>query len=131
MKKWVTIFSISCLLLSCDKKNSYTPPPFSPPVVTASAKKYLALGDSYTIGQNVPETDRFPVQTKKWLVEQGFNMYEPQIIATTGWTTTSLYNAIGAQNPVGPYDVVSLLIGVMINTNGMILLVTGKDFYSC
>jgi lysophospholipase L1-like esterase len=112
MKKWVTIFSISFLLLSCGKKKSYTPPPVSPPVVIASAKKYLALGDSYTIGQNVPETDRFPVQTKKWLVDQGFTMYEPQIIATTGWTTTSLQNAIGTQNPAGPYDVVSLLIGV-------------------
>lgn len=112
MKKCVTIFSISFLLLSCGKKKSYTAPPVSPPAVIPSAKKYLALGDSYTIGQNVAETDRFPVQTKKWLVEQGFTMNDPQIIATTGWTTTNLRTAIAAQNPAGPYDVVSLLIGV-------------------
>jgi lysophospholipase L1-like esterase len=110
MRKGVTIFSISFLLLGCGKKNSYTPPPVSPPVVTA--KKYLALGDSYTIGQNVPETDRFPVQTKKWLVDQGMNMNTAEIIATTGWTTTNLQNAVAAQNPAGPFDVVSLLIGV-------------------
>lgn len=82
------------------------------PTPATSAKKYLALGDSYTIGQSVPETDRFPAQTKKWLADQGFNMNEPLIIATTGWTTTDLQNAIAAQNPAGTYDVVSLLIGV-------------------
>lgn len=83
-----------------------------PPVTAAPAKKYLALGDSYTIGQGVPESDRFPVQTKLGLTGQGINMNNPQIIATTGWTTTSLQNAIAAQNPAGPYDIVSLLIGV-------------------
>jgi lysophospholipase L1-like esterase len=91
-----------------------TPPPpvVVPPVVTTPAKKYLALGDSYTIGQSVPESDRFPVQTKKWLVDSSINMLAPEIIAATGWPTTSLQNAIASQNPQGPYDVVSLLIGV-------------------
>lgn len=83
-----------------------------PPAMIAPAKKYLALGDSYTIGQSVPEADRFPVQTKIGLASQGINMSNPQIIATTGWTTTNLQNAIAALNPAGPYDVVSLLIGV-------------------
>jgi lysophospholipase L1-like esterase len=106
------------MLISCIKsKDSIVappnPPPAAPPVTPpVTAKKYLALGDSYTIGQNVPEADRFPVQTKSWLSNQGINVADPQIIATTGWTTTNLQNAIVTQNPSGPFDVVSLLIGV-------------------
>ena len=114
MKKTLVIFFLSCLLFSCDKKDNPPPPPvFSPPPPPATGvKKYLALGDSYTIGQSVPETDRFPVQTKKWLTDQGLNVSAPQFIATTGWTTTNLQSALAAQNPAGPYDIVSLLIGV-------------------
>jgi lysophospholipase L1-like esterase len=92
-----------------------TPPviPVPPAPPTASEKKWLALGDSYTIGQGVPSTDRYPVQTKEWLVANGVTgMADPQIIATTGWTTANLQSAITSQNPTGPYDVVSLLIGV-------------------
>jgi lysophospholipase L1-like esterase len=94
-----------------------SPPPvvpvIPPPPPSISEKKYLALGDSYTIGQGVPPSARYPVQTRDWLIANGVNrMAEPQIIATTGWTTISLQNAIASQNPTGPYDVVSLLIGV-------------------
>jgi lysophospholipase L1-like esterase len=115
MKKTLVIFFLSFLLFSCDKKdNPASQPIFSPPPPppASGAKKYLALGDSYTIGQSVPETDRFPVQTKKWLAGQGLNVSEPQFIATTGWTTTNLQNALTTQNPAGPYDIISLLIGV-------------------
>lgn len=112
MEKWFAIICLLFLFLSCGKKDDYIPASTAPPVTAHSDKKYLALGDSYTIGQNVPESDRFPVQTKKWLADQGINMNTPQIIATTGWTTTNLQNAIAAQNSIGPYDVVSLLIGV-------------------
>jgi len=111
MKKTLAILCLSFLLIGCDKKETSTSQTNTPPPAT-SAKKYLALGDSYTIGQSVAETDRFPVQAKKWLAAQGFNVNEPQIIAATGWTTTNLQNAIAAQNPAGPYDLVSLLIGV-------------------
>lgn len=83
-----------------------TPNPPSP-----IAKTYLALGDSYTIGQNVPVLERFPLQTTQWLVGNGVNMTATNIIATTGWTTTNLLAALASQNPV-PHDVVSLLIGV-------------------
>lgn len=90
-------------------------PPYIPPVIGVSntAKKYLALGDSYTIGQNVPVADRYPVQTKNWLFANGITgITEPQIIATSGWTTANLQTAIISQNPTGPFDVVSILIGV-------------------
>jgi lysophospholipase L1-like esterase len=92
-----------------------TPPivPVAPSMPSASQQKYLALGDSYTVGQGVPAGERYPVQTKNWLVENGVpGITDPQIIATSGWTTTALQTAIRNQNPMGPYDVVSLLIGV-------------------
>ena len=74
---------------------------------------YLALGDSYTIGQSVCETCRFPEQLRKKLGDLNpKNTYTTKIIATTGWTTTNLISAINAQNPASNYDLVTLLIGV-------------------
>jgi acyl-CoA thioesterase-1 len=74
----------------------------------------LSLGDSYTIGQSVCETCRFPEQLKDSLSnrfpdEDSFNL---QVIAQTGWTTTSLINNINSQNPPNTFDLVTLLIGV-------------------
>ena len=75
--------------------------------------KYLALGDSYTIGQNVCQTCRFPEQLKtKLLSELPASSIDLQIIATTGWTTTNLKLAIASQNPPAKCDLVTLLIGV-------------------
>lgn len=73
--------------------------------------RYLALGDSYTIGQSVPEAERFPNQLARAL-----GIARPRIIARTGWTTDELDvaidRAINAANVTGTYDLVSLLIGV-------------------
>ena len=78
-----------------------------------SLKSWLALGDSYTIGQSVAASDRYPVQTVNILKGSGINFKAPEIIATTGWTTGDLQNAInGKKTPLPPYDIVSLLIGV-------------------
>ncbi|MFY2763112.1 SGNH/GDSL hydrolase family protein [Arenimonas sp. MALMAid1274] len=74
--------------------------------------KYLALGDSYTIGESVPEAGRWPVQLVAALRERGVAIDEPRIIATTGWTTDELAAAMDAAEPLGRWDVVSLLIGV-------------------
>jgi lysophospholipase L1-like esterase len=76
------------------------------------AKRFLALGDSYTIGEAVEEHDRWPVQFVAMLAERGIAFELPQIIATTGWTTDELSAAIDRENPQGPFDLVSLLIGV-------------------
>ena len=69
--------------------------------------RYLALGDSYTIGESVPEAGRFPNQLARDL-----GIPAPQIVAKTGWTTDELNAAIDAANPQGPFDLVTLLIGV-------------------
>ncbi len=78
----------------------------------AKPKTYLALGDSYTIGQSVDEAERFPVQLAKLLTKDGIVVADPQIIARTGWTTDELSDGIATVAPKGPFDLVSLLIGV-------------------
>ena len=74
--------------------------------------RYLALGDSYTIGQSVDEADRFPVQLVARLRADGVDIAGPEIIARTGWTTDELDGGIDAAGPRGPYALVTLLIGV-------------------
>ena len=73
--------------------------------------RYLALGDSYTIGESVSEADRFPNQLSALLAEEGIPV-KVTIIARTGWTTDELWQGIQAQTVEPPYDLVSLLIGV-------------------
>jgi lysophospholipase L1-like esterase len=75
---------------------------------------YLALGDSYTIGEQVPQEDNFPFQTAALLRKNHFlHIDDPKIIATTGWTTDELSEGIKKEN-IGntTYDFVTLLIGV-------------------
>lgn len=73
---------------------------------------YLALGDSYTIGEAVPEKDRWPVQLVERLRKEGIEINDPTIIATTGWTTDELQSALARVRLAGNYELVSLLIGV-------------------
>ena len=75
-------------------------------------RTYLALGDSYTIGECVPHWESYPIQTSALLNNDSVEMAAPEIIATTGWTTMDLANAIKQKNPKGPFSAVSLLIGV-------------------
>ena len=74
--------------------------------------KYLALGDSYTIGEGVAEDGRWPVVLARALRAEGVALDDPRIIATTGWTTDELAAAIDAAEPLGEWDFVSLLVGV-------------------
>lgn len=90
--------------------------------------KYLALGDSYTIGQSVDVALRYPVQIADSLGKRGYLMEAPEIIAVTGWTTSDLKAGIKAANPQGPYDLVSLLIGVNNQYRGMDINNYRKEF---
>ena len=106
------LFILICVMqLACKKGVMPTASPYQGTVLTGPKKTWLALGDSYTIGQSVAAADRFPAQTANGLKQSGINIGEPDYIATTGWTTTNLANAIATQNPIN-HDVVSLLIGV-------------------
>ncbi|WP_435414241.1 SGNH/GDSL hydrolase family protein [Polaribacter aestuariivivens] len=76
--------------------------------------KILSLGDSYTIGESVCETCKFPVQLVDTLltITQNKSSFPLKIIAKTGWTTTNLISAIDAENINSDYNLVTLLIGV-------------------
>ncbi len=85
------------------------------PILAQSADeslRYLALGDSYTIGESVPEARRWPVQLAAALTARGVPVASPRIIATTGWRTDNLKQGIQAAQLQDEYDLVSLLIGV-------------------
>jgi lysophospholipase L1-like esterase len=78
----------------------------------STVARFLALGDSYTIGEGVATGERWPVQLTAALQGRGISVAEPEIIATDGWTTDELAAAIDSADPQGPYELVSLLIGV-------------------
>lgn len=73
---------------------------------------YLALGDSYSIGEGVEAASRWPMQLALALRREGIAIADPRIIATTGWTSDELGSAMDAAEPLGEWDVVSVLIGV-------------------
>ena len=73
---------------------------------------FLALGDSYTIGEGVAPGERWPAQLAARLRGEGIDIGDPQIIATTGWTTDELSGAMDAAQFAPPYELVTLLIGV-------------------
>jgi lysophospholipase L1-like esterase len=73
---------------------------------------FLALGDSYTIGEGVAPAERWPVQLAARLCDEGIDVDDPQIIATTGWTTDDLSAAMDAASFAPRYDLVTLLVGV-------------------
>lgn len=76
------------------------------------ALAWLALGDSYTIGEGVAAEDRWTHRLAAALRAEGIGLGDPLTIAATGWTTDELDAAIDAADPQGPFDFASLLVGV-------------------
>jgi lysophospholipase L1-like esterase len=100
------LFSALLFLGACEEETS-------PPV------SYLALGDSYTIGESVAQDQRWPVLLADSLRSRNIAVAKPDIIAQTGWTTADLQEAIERENPHSNYDLVSLLIGVNNQYQGL------------
>lgn len=80
---------------------------------------YLALGDSYTIGEGVELFENYPNQTVQLLRKKGHPFNAPEIIAQTGWTTRELGNSLAQRELLSSYSIVSLLIGVNNQYQGL------------
>ena len=80
--------------------------------VSKGPRRFLALGDSYTIGERVDSTARWPVQLAGMLRARGIELTDPEVVARTGWTTDELAAGIAVAAPAGPFALVTLLIGV-------------------
>ncbi|AVR45734.1 lysophospholipase [Christiangramia fulva] len=107
MKKFY-VFLLIFISISCGSRD---------PKILASVENpqysYLALGDSYTIGESVAEAERWPLQLAEALRNRGYKMAVPKIIAKTGWTTENLINGMEKELAVQrDFDLVSILIGV-------------------
>jgi lysophospholipase L1-like esterase len=116
--KAIQLFLIAITIVSgCTKKAAVPSTVNTDTVVTTkpmtTAFTYLALGDSYTIGQSVPQIQSFPYQLNNLLNSFHFEVKQPDIIAVTGWTTDNLISAIDHSDfKDKKYDFVTLLIGV-------------------
>ncbi|MEO5591924.1 MAG: SGNH/GDSL hydrolase family protein [Chitinophagaceae bacterium] len=127
------LFGGVILTSACTKKNTMTTAGngtqiYNNTMPDTGTKKYLALGDSYTIGTSVSETERYPVQIVALLKAEGINMAYPEIIATNGWTTGDLVYATKDRPVTTSYDAVSLLIGVNNQYQGRSLSMYKQEF---
>jgi lysophospholipase L1-like esterase len=122
----------------CDDKSA--PPPVAtdsphadvnPNLVQANVHgklNYLALGDSYTVGEHIASSGRWPMQLAAKIRSSGTDLSDPIILARTGWTTSDLQSAMDDANFQGPYDLVTLLIGLNDEYRGYALDSTSDHF---
>lgn len=94
----------------------------------ASTLHYLALGDSYTIGEAVATNERWPAELVRRLRCAGVTIEDPCIVATTGWTTDELAQAMDAAALTPAYDLVTLQIGVNNQYRGRATLEYREQF---
>ena len=126
--KLLLLLTVSCIFsLACSPASRPKQPESSDPELP-SPFSFLALGDSYTIGEAVPAEDRWPEQLTRALLENGIDMQNPAFIAQTGWTTTELKTAIDERKLSTTYDLVSLQIGVNNQYRSMDIDVFVREF---
>ena len=109
-------------LTECKKKADHTPAPANnnTTMTKPDTLNYLALGDSYTIGEAVLQIQSYPCQLTNALNMRSFHVQPPTIIATTGWTTDDLINAISQSGiTTKKFSFVTLLIGVNDQYQGL------------
>lgn len=101
-------------IIACEKSstNGMSKTDTTEITMPAAELSYLALGDSYTIGESVAQSACFPYQLTAQLNSRGMKVSNPKIIAKTGWTTNELQDAIKAEALTAKFDIVTLLIGV-------------------
>jgi lysophospholipase L1-like esterase len=100
------------------------------PAADAAATGFLALGDSYTIGEGVADGERWPQQLAALLRERGVAIAAPEIVARTGWTTDELAAAMDARTFHPPYALITLLIGVNNQYRGRDLDNYRREFHA-
>ena len=113
----LTILFCIILLASCNSEN-----------MESKSFDYLALGDSYTIGESVDVNERYPLQLKDSLQKNNISISNLKIVAKTGWTTDELSAGIDSTELLDSYDLVTLLIGVNNQYRGRDLDNYRKEF---
>ncbi|MFD2533106.1 SGNH/GDSL hydrolase family protein [Gracilimonas halophila] len=108
-----TLILVFLFLSNCTNEIKQTNSPGIEPV------SYLALGDSYTIGTGIDEKNNWPNQLSEALISKNLTVDTTQVIAVNGWTTTDLKNGITETSPDSSFDLVSLLIGVNNQYQGL------------
>lgn len=129
----ITSYLISCLFLMACNTEIFSDSRKNPSQTQEMSDRkltYLALGDSYTIGEGVDEYDRYPNQLVKRLSKETFfNWNAPKIIAKTGWTVDELNEGINNTDLSDqPFDLVTLLIGVNNQYRGRAVNVYKTEF---
>lgn len=131
MKTLFSVLLFSFLTSGCTKHENMpvnTDTSITQPITGGSTFSYLALGDSYTIGEAVKQAESFPYQLQSQLKDKNIRVANPKIIAVTGWTTDELQAGIKKENLSGTYDFVTLLIGVNNQYRGYPLSTYRKEF---
>jgi lysophospholipase L1-like esterase len=123
--RWTLVLFIGFVLLSCQKPSEAALKPKN----DSTSISWLALGDSYTIGQGVNTAERFPAQTLELLKLRSIKSAQLTYVATTGWTSAQLDKSISQQN-LAYYDFVTVLIGVNDQFQGIDTSTYSKNFKS-
>jgi len=121
IKLTIALIFITSIFISCGSSKNQNS-------LDNATFNYLALGDSYTIGESVCETCNYPTQLIDSLNQTFKKKVSVNIIAKTGWTTKDLLDAIAIKNPSNNYDFVTLLIGVNNQYQGQEFSVYEKEF---
>jgi lysophospholipase L1-like esterase len=137
MKLFLLWLSLALITACHFKQGPSTTPPINRPTEVENEKNvemeekytFLALGDSYTIGEAVKPADSWPVVLAKELSERDYPTATPVIVAKTGWRTDELIAAANALETDGPFDMVSILIGVNNQYQGKSLEQYEKDLH--
>lgn len=129
MLRYHPMFLLLCLITFTACKKDMPEPAVNPTPTEDNMKTYLALGDSYTIGEGVPAVDQWGMQLADLLRQEGVAVSNPVTIARTGWTTSELASAIAAADPAPTFDMVTLLIGVNNQYRGQPLASYRTEFY--